>query len=961
MNTKSLSDIIDDVIHNPVATMRHTLRYLRNGLDNRFDFVDPSNPFIALLESSAQHSSAAVLACEAEVRKAYPIIANSPEELYHHLTDKDYIDRFAYPTKAKISFTLLESEVRRKMVLDPLTGYRKLVMPRNTTVEISGYTFTLLHPIEIRELLHGDLFVVYDVTEKHPLQELSTNVIDLYYSSSKEGRFITFTAEMLQVKVTAYKETITPSTNIRVKRTLQDEYHYTRAYVRNSSNRWVEIPTTHSAYYYDPGTVTAVIKVIGKEISITIPDYYVLSEMVMGEVRFDVFETKGPMNVDLGTYSLDEYSTAFHPLDPLDRTLYTEALKNLSTFHTFSNDLVNGGRLPLSFQELRSRVINHTTGPKEKPITPDQIETTLIDNGYEIIKRIDNVTNRVFVASRSLPKPRNEKLITATSLGMQAVIFTIQDILHTGTVIDNIDSVTIDPKTMFRYRNGLLEFVTDTEVEAIKGLPKDQVALKVNSEEFFFSPFHYVVDLTDESKHDIRAYYLTEPTALNKVFIAENSTTFMSATVDSYSLTYDDRGYRLRVATKSNDYFRSLNNHEVHAQLAFMPSNHGTRTYVNAELIGRSDQDEYIFEFLLESTFKVTKNNAIEFNNFTMGSGVVRPYESLLEGEFDLFFATSATVGGEWKPGLVEDLLGKHILPIRIAGISHEKIRLRFGHALDNLWTQYRSIGTTQTFEVYEEDVPAVYDQNVLDMKIVNGKVEIEIEHKKGDIKYDENGEIIYASRKGDIKHEHGRPVVLSPRKIGHQVELLLMDGTYRFSNDPIAIAYETEVAGMLTKWISSDLDAIKPSLLEETRIFFHPRTTTGRIPIIFNNAGTTEIPASQSLTIDLYVSEVVERDIPLRDQLKLRTIEVVSNYFLNPVIAKSELTNLLNAVYEDQVIDIAVRGLGGLENDFDVVTIVNKTDRLSIGKKLTARPDDVLLVEEDINVNFVRHHPKQR
>src|SRR5690554_4183821 len=115
---------LDSVLNNPASIQRASLQYLRDIRAGNIDVLDPSNPFVFLLEVAAHQTAAGVLRNEVNTRKQYPRASQEEQELYLHMSDKDYLDRFALPAKTKLSLLFSKNELINRMVLDPARGFK---------------------------------------------------------------------------------------------------------------------------------------------------------------------------------------------------------------------------------------------------------------------------------------------------------------------------------------------------------------------------------------------------------------------------------------------------------------------------------------------------------------------------------------------------------------------------------------------------------------------------------------------------------------------------------------------------------------------------------------------------------------------------------------------------------------------------------------------------------------------
>ena len=96
---------LDLINTNPASIQQTSLELLQQYLNGETDIVDATNPFMKLVESSAVNTAGFIIDNEVTTRAQYPSCAQTLEDLYLHMSDKDYIDRFASP--AIIKFTIV--------------------------------------------------------------------------------------------------------------------------------------------------------------------------------------------------------------------------------------------------------------------------------------------------------------------------------------------------------------------------------------------------------------------------------------------------------------------------------------------------------------------------------------------------------------------------------------------------------------------------------------------------------------------------------------------------------------------------------------------------------------------------------------------------------------------------------------------------------------------------------------
>jgi len=103
-----MSDLINNLArfkYNPGSLQRTILENLEEITDGKVTVVDPSTPFNFLLESSCFNTAMVMQEMTAMWRKQYKSLAATHEDLYHHLSDQDFVGLFSTPSQGQFRRT----------------------------------------------------------------------------------------------------------------------------------------------------------------------------------------------------------------------------------------------------------------------------------------------------------------------------------------------------------------------------------------------------------------------------------------------------------------------------------------------------------------------------------------------------------------------------------------------------------------------------------------------------------------------------------------------------------------------------------------------------------------------------------------------------------------------------------------------------------------------------------------
>jgi hypothetical protein len=953
--------------YNPALMQRAALDVLTKVTEGQVDIVDATNPFVFTLETSAVNTAAMIQNTEVLNRKQYATAAVTSEDLYLHMSDKDYVGRFALPSSAVFTMTIAKEELEQALVFNPATGISKVTIPRNTKFTIANTIFSLQYPIDIRKLQHGGLSIVYNTSSISPLYELETNLIEFDEVRDPDGNdYITFTFLTHQFDIITKYNDINSAVGFETNIGITDQFYHVRVYLQGANRRWNEIKTTHTDQIYDVTDPTAVITVLENNISVTIPSVYTTTGLVRGKLRIDVYQTKGNISLDLSSYKLTDYSAVWLSIDNNDSTAETAAINDIKTLFTYSLDTTKGGRSALTTDELKVRVINNSIGPQSLPITNIQLEDSIKDAGYEFVKNVDTLTNRVYLATREMPKPTDSDLVTAAASNVSRVTLTLNEAIDSHGVLVTPRRIILSSNTLYKTDNGITRLVSKMNKQQIDAMPLSNKCNYLNNANYSYSPFHYVLDVTN-STFGVRPYYLDEPVILNKSFISENPLTGLQVNMSSnYLVEKNDNGYKITIRTKSNDNYKALDDSNVFCQLAYKGSDQALYSYLLAEQITRAaDTDERIFIFNLDSNFDIDEKHMLSQNAFRFSPTDLSTYCDLLQNMHVLFLTNNPSVNNS-SPIEADQLIGQFQVPSGCIAITHERFKIRFGYFLSRLWSRAKSLSTSLNYMKYSVDELATYVEDIYDVDNITGsafsldaggQLVYRILHAKGSAILDSNGNQLIKHRAGDvILDNNGQPIIedSSNNQVTRFVDISVIEAGYMFATDPSSQSYKKVITKAMIDWITNDLPRFNTRLLDQTKIYFYPKSTQGDITCTGDDGSVSTISATQSFKLTLTVPLETYNNTLLTNEINRITVATINEELLNPTITVSGIEYVLKNKYGKDVLDVKLEGFDNGKHN--VISIVDKSTKLSIKKKLVLLPSNLIILQEDVVINYVKH-----
>ncbi len=973
MSGTKIKDVLantEAAMYNPAA-MQDAICDTMFGINSgeNYEVLDPNNPVTWSVEASAILAQTSIESHTKTLQRRNAVMAVNMEDLFGHMSDEDWIDPYGQPSRATFGLYIGKEEVLAKAYPRESTGIRKLIIPQDSEFTVAGYTFTLQYPIEIRVLQHGGLQVVYNTDTVSPVATLSSRSLNWSIQTVPFGGkgidMLCIEIPALQYVITSFADSITKGISWRVNYSFEDNFFYARVW-RRVNGKQVELKTTHSDEVIDPMEVTVQLRVLGNELEVYVPDIYVREGMVKGDIRVDIYTTKGAIDVNLGNYSVSEFSARFHDIGNVIDTAYSSPLKKFKHFTLISSSVTRGGRAALTFDEIRSRVIDNSFSGRVLPISEKQLENAVNDLGFDVTKSIDYVTERIYLATGDMPTPSIKSLSTPVGSVNGILETSVKDLVAQDGIKDNGNRITILPKTLYKYQNGLVTVDTRSLTD-YQRMTANQLVSIANEETLLYTPFHYVLDINDKIIEE-RAYYLDNPKVDNKRFVMNNSTLNLDVTTGSQAIEITEDGYKLRVKTRSGETYKSLGDSQKHCQISFTPRGYSEEyAWLNGVLVGYDEGGEAIFEFNIGTTLDIDRNHDMIINNFILVGNSPAPIAMQLSCNMNVVYSVSNYSPAGYRASQIDTILNA---PTRDAkGASLEELNINFGKHLPSLWTNARTIAGSIKYRRYDEDVYHVYEADVIKKNPTTGVAEVEFitvdgkpkarmvyEHRKGDFKLDENGDKIVRWKAGyPVIGVDGKPEIIESRSISRRLELFLLDAKFILSTDPETKSYMDEVISTLLGYVTEDLPSIDTSLLEKTNIYFYPKTTMGLIDVLLGDGTTTTFNAENRFYVYYYLTTASRQNSAFLDTLAENTRSAILSNLRGTTVSTSAITEEIRKRLGDEIIDVEMGGMGPYQ-DQKLFSVMDTRYKPTLGKKLKINPDLTTSIVDDISIGYNSH-----
>lgn len=957
--TKYLLDNMGEFYMNPSSMQQVACDAIALALQGK-DIVDPSTPFVLLLETATCAAATSIAKSEILTRRQYSYLAQTLSDLYYHMSDTDYVGVFGMGGKCNLRFMIPYQQLLTKAV--PLISgspVKTVIIPRDTQITVQGITLQLGYAVIINILPGDQVHAYYDTSIPNPLIPYFTNVIDCTFMNYNNGIYLSFTLPAIQTASFTKQFTLGQTSSFYQRIKFVNKFSYARVFINTGNAKWVEIPTTFSDKVYDINIPTALLAVNEDILTVTLPDIYQTLNTAGTALRVDVYTTLGDITTDLSQITYSDFSAVWSNFDNLNSVNISAsaALSSINDIIISATNALTGGNDPLSFEEVYNRVVYRVNSSKAL-IKPSDITIRLLEKGYYTEVLRNTVSTRTYLASKKLP-PNLAYERSVVPMATNSIVtvspknYALNDIHSLSVISHPSNKLTILPSALFVLGTGGATILSDNEAAVINAKNKADLCKVLNTKTYMYSPFVYILDYS----MDIfvgRVYHLSNPSSVNRTLETQNTArTYNIATMLS-SIKLVGNSYVLSITAAV-----PVSIPTVVCQLSYTDSANNVVVFLSETSVVRSNQATFTFN--LTTNFDVNEIHQLELTNLVTKGGIAEPLFYDLTTKFDLFYL----IPGD-KTGLSTNFDNLFSTPteyalIGVIGATHETITLNFGKHLPSLYCPVLENLTTGGYLTYTEDIPAVYTEvvyktgpNGVSFTIdESGEVLLEVLHNVGDPVLNDTGTQVLLHKAGEPILNNGKVIPSSTYKNGvsYSIGVTLIDAKYRYATAPLTKQYADTLPDIILGYLENDIDSVAKQLGEKTRLWYKPNGEVFNIEVNLGNNQLVEVPGILDIQITVYMSDDGLKNLSMQSQTTSLIRGVITSQLALNTLSVSSLTEALSVIMPNQASTFAVDKY--LPGNVPMMTLVDPTQTVSLGSTIQVMVDGTLDVIDSITVLY--------
>lgn len=577
--------------------------------------VDANNVPMFLMEKFSSVIADSMLAAKQNIDVLYKLRAMSPEDLYKHMSNYDFIGVYSTPASFMITILMEKQYIvhNAKSVND---NYLQIVIPENTSFTLGSYQFGIYYPIVIRiNKVTNSITAYYDDTKTNPLQTIDENSFNMREVKISGLTFLQIDIPVYQFIKTVTTEAVTPDAGFVKLYNYVDEFYALRVFnYNNTTADWDPLDVTLSETIYDINTPTVhfVVNQDNKQLQISIPPIYFTNGLLKTKMKIEIYTTKGELSVDVASIAATEVSVDFKITTTDIYSSILDKMESLVLAPTLAT--ITGGTNGITLTELRSKVITNSFY-KQVLTSPSEIEAYFNDFGFTSSRLECNITDLIFLCHKQLTNSFGNVI----GAGFISTFINNDTVTNSSlTIKENIDgSITIMPNAIFKYDeiNNICTPLSNSEYTTLNVKNNFNKILDYNSNIYTKQPYH--VRLERSNRYPIAyTYDLNQPTATSLMSLGENLDADVQVTIDAIAVTHDGlNGYNIRLMVNF------IGNFTTDDVTIYFYTKDVADVKVGAVATFDTDYDtKHIYNIHIDTNYSLFKNNTIYLTSLTTDS-----------------------------------------------------------------------------------------------------------------------------------------------------------------------------------------------------------------------------------------------------------------------------------------------------------------------------------------------------
>jgi len=939
-----------EVAYDPNQVQIELYKNMENLLEGN-DIPDPSNPFMFLLESNATIGSVLLEKMKNNLRKLYPVLANTREDLYHHIYDREIENIFAYPSSGSFTISIPVNQIVNYG--NKNDNHYEVTIPMFTKIIVKNYyTFMVLNDIVIKYYPNNNKSLVMYMPSELSISYIGNELLTSFIVTDNNNLdWLVFNVNLKQIDGFYIKEPIIPIEGYNKDIEFKDQFYTLYSRVYSNTLGYVDLKPVFSDFVYDVKNPILKCKLkTDTTLNISMYDLY-LENTDFNSIETLIFTTKGNLSTNFTSVSKDEFAMDFSLVKDINNNLTN--LLNINPV-IYSTGNINGGKDMLTIDELKQIIINNTTGDNNLPITKYDLKERVNRLGYEFNEDIDSLLKRQYTITKPLSFSKENFIYSNPDIFLDTLSILPEDVVNLPDKIKLTEnSLIIEPYVFFYKDNYVFKPVKQEYVDKIKSSSLEDIKYLITDKKYFYNIYKYVCDFKDTV--DYRIYEVNTP-KVNYI-----KSTFYNKGLD-IKILYKDKviiknnnNYTFRLYLDIDDNAINLiNDEKIKAIFKFKPDLNSS--YIVLE--GVFDTVNKYLDFVFELDSYIDTEDKVKLLNSNLDVTII-PNE--IEGNVYIYTTDNSYINKDVYE--INNVLTYDTSVTAV--ILTYNVKINFYNRLRYLYSNYKLSPTLRQYKRYEEDVYLTYEEDIY-AKDENGNYILEdveyngvtvkrvkILHSRGDIVYDDNGNPLIKYKAGDvILDENGRPIVDYVNGYEHYIDILTFELEFLLVNDSNYKDFMVSKYLELNTLLLTELKELNSNLLENTKILYKPKYNLRDVKVYVNNVIYTT-PSLIKPLITLYLLEEITDQITYNNLIRKLNI-LLQEAFIKYNNKIDIVNHIVNNIDYSNLQYLKIDNIDNIDN-LTVFNFTNDSNRFTINKKIDYNESSILIPQIDFDLKIVK------